>query len=138
MKRRFSVDLFLKLLMAIPMMAFLSLPGCVKEPGKGGLATITGKVFTVDINALGVAHDSGYGGGVKVSISYGTNDWIDQSTTTSPNGTYAFQGLQKGDYRVFTYSRCETCLLNQTSLTQDVGLTKTREVATLPDFRILQ
>ena len=112
------------------------LVSCQKEPGKGGLATITGKVYTRDVNAFGQVHDSGYGGGIKVFLSYGSNTWVDESETTSETGEYRFKGLQKCDYRVVTYSRCDTCLLNQRPMEQAVLISKTKDAAFLPDFQI--
>lgn len=118
---------------ALLMLAVLVV-ACEKEPGKGGLATITGKVWGRDINANGFLHDSGYAGGVKVYISYGDHDWVDASETTSPSGDYAFQGLQKGSYRIFAWSQCDSCLFNQEVREQFVEITKTRQVAVLQDF----
>lgn len=133
---KFRVNLVAKLAVVLPLLALMLLAACEKEPGKGGLATIKGKVYVWDVNALGQVHDSGYGGGVKVMLSYGANEWVDQSNSTSPDGTYAFQGLQKGTYRVQIFSRCDTCLLNQETFALDVEITETRQVATLPDFKI--
>lgn len=107
---------------------------CEKEPGKGGLATITGKVWGRDINQNGFLHDSGYVGGVKVYISYGDNSWVDGSETTSPTGDYAFKGLQKGTYRLVVWAQCDSCLFNQDYSEQVVEITETRQVAVLPDF----
>lgn len=121
----------------VVLLALVVLVGsCEKEPGKGGLGTITGKVWARDINPSGVVHDSGYAGGVKVYISYGDHDWVDASETTSPTGDYAFQGLQKGGYKVFVWSQCDSCLLNQEVREANIELTETRQVATLPDFVI--
>ncbi|MFN8396620.1 MAG: SdrD B-like domain-containing protein, partial [Bacteroidia bacterium] len=89
------------LVMASLLLMVVVAVACEKEPGKGGLATISGKVWGRDINANGFLHDSGYAGAVKVYISYGDHEWVDASETTSPTGDYAFQGLQKGDYRIF-------------------------------------
>ena len=120
--------LFFGLFLAVVLVA------CEKEPGRGGLATIQGKVFGRDINQLGVVHDSGYGGNFKVLLSYGDNSWIDETETTSPTGDYAFRGLQKGTYRLFVYSECDSCLFNESYTEQAVEITETRQVAVLPDF----
>lgn len=122
----------------LPLIMLMGLVSCQKEPGKGGLASIGGKIYVRDINAFMQVHDSGYGGGVKVYLSYGDNSWVDQSTVTSETGEYRFQGLQKGDYRVVTYSRCDTCLMNERPMEQAVTITKSKQVAVLPDFVIYQ
>ena len=125
---------------AIALVLFLglNLSACEKEPGKGGLATIKGKVFVDDINAAGIIHDSGYGGDIQVDISYGNNTWVDASERTSASGEYAFLGLQKGNYNITVYSRCDTCLLNQRDIQQAVEISETRQVAVLPDFVVFR
>ena len=124
------------LVMASLLLMVVVAVACEKEPGKGGLATISGKVWGRDINANGFLHDSGYAGAVKVYISYGDHEWVDASETTSPTGDYAFQGLQKGDYRIFVWSQCDSCLFNQEVREQFVEIKETRQVAVLPDFVI--
>jgi hypothetical protein len=120
----------------LPLMLLLALLSCEKEPGKGGLASIQGKVYGYDKNAAGIVHDSGYAGGFKVYLSYGDNDWVDDTETTSPTGDYCFSGLQKGTYRVFMYSECDSCLFNQVYFEQAAEITETRQKAVLPEFVI--
>lgn len=112
--------------------------GCEKEPGKGGLAMVRGKVYVKDINSAGIVHDSGYGGDIQVDISYGNNTWVDANEHTSVTGEYAFQGLQKGEYTFTVYSRCDTCLLNKVPIQQSIEITKTKQEAVLPDFVIFR
>jgi hypothetical protein len=128
-KRRLSVAF-------VALSLLLVLASCEKEPGKGGLASIQGKVYGYDINPAGVVHDSGYAGGFKVYISYGDHDYTDASETTSPTGDYAFNGLQKGTYTLSVYSKCDTCLFNQVYFQQSAEITETRQVATMPNFVI--
>src|SRR5688572_2353761 len=126
-KRLWRLGLFL------PLLVVTILASCEKEPGKGGLATIQGRVWGRDINAAGMVHDSGYAGGFKIYLSYGDNSWVDETETTSPTGDYAFQGLQKGTYRLYMYSECDTCLFNQVYVEQSAEITETKQVAVLPD-----
>jgi hypothetical protein len=118
----------------LPLLVVVLLASCEKEPGEGGLATIQGRVWGRDINVAGVVHDSGWAGGFKVYLSYGDNTWVDETETTSPTGDYAFQGLQKGTYRLYMYSECDSCLFNQVYVEQSAEITGTRQVAVLPDF----
>lgn len=120
----------------VPLLLVTLLASCEKEPGKGGLATIQGKVWGRDINQQGVVHDSGYAGGYKVYLAYGDNAWVDETETTSPTGDYAFKGLQKGSYRLFVYSECDSCLFNQEYSEQATEITESKQVAVLPDFLI--
>jgi hypothetical protein len=112
------------------------LHSCKKEAGEGGLATIHGKVFGYDINSFGVLVDSGYVGDYRVGISYGDHTWIDDDTRTSPSGTYSFQGLQKGKYRLVVYSQCDTCTFNQTYFEQFAEISSNKQELEMPDFVI--
>jgi hypothetical protein len=109
---------------------------CKKDPGQGGLASISGKVYGYDINSSGIVTDSGYVGDVKVYISYDNNQYADDDVNTSYTGDFSFQGLQKGKYTIYTYSECDSCNFNQTPVVQEFEITSTKQDATLPDFVI--
>jgi hypothetical protein len=117
----------------ITIMLFTS---CEKDPGRGGLATIRGKVYGYDYNSSGVLHDSGYVSAIHVYISYGNNTWVDDDVRTSATGEYAFRGLQKGSYRLFVVSKCETCNFNQENVTQQAEITNEDQDLILPVFII--
>lgn len=116
------------------LLALLVLVACEKEPGKGGLASIQGKVWGRDINQAGVVHDSGYVGDQDVYIAYGDHTWSDADEVTAPSGDYCFSGLNKGLYRIWVYSECDSCLFNQESFSMEVEITENKETVTLPDF----
>lgn len=86
---------------------------CQKQEGTGGLATIKGKVLSYRYDNDGVLVDSGYVGDIRVFISYGDNTWVDDDMRTSYTGEYAFQWLQKGDYKLWVVSDCPSCPENQ-------------------------
>lgn len=86
---------------------------CSKQEGTGGLATIKGKVLSYRYDRDGVLVDSGYVGDIRVFISYGDNTWVDDDMRTSYTGEYAFQWLQKGDYKLWVVSDCPSCPENQ-------------------------
>ena len=109
---------------------------CEKEVGSGGTAKITCKVFGYDINSSGIVLDSAYVGDVRVYLSYGDHSWPDEDERTSYSGDYAFQGLQKGKYKVFVFTKCITCAFDQASIVQEVEITKNGETIVLPDFKI--
>lgn len=109
---------------------------CKKDAGEGGLASISGKVYGYDINSAGIVTDSGYVGDVQVYISYGDHTYVDDNVRTSYTGEYSFQGLQKGKYTIFTYSECDTCNFNQTSIVQKFEITSSKQDGELPDFVI--
>ncbi len=109
---------------------------CNKEPGEGGAGKISGKLFGYDINSEGIVTDSGYAGGYRVYISYGTEGNANNDVRTSYNGQYEFTGLKKGTYTIFAYSQCDACLFNQTSVKQTVTLSSNKDEVVVPDLVI--
>ena len=84
----------------------LVLTGCRKGPGIGGKATIQGKVFVHYYNTTGtIVNYSYYGADVDVYIVYGDNDFYDDKISTHFDGTYKFEYLLPGKYKIYTYSK---------------------------------
>jgi hypothetical protein len=108
---------------------------CKKDEGRGGQATITGKVYAYDVNRNGIRVDSGYMAGVRVYISYGNSNAVDDDTRTSFDGTYSFPWLNKGDYKVWVVSEdCAGCPLNQSSDVVLVNVKDRKETVTVRDL----
>jgi hypothetical protein len=114
----------------------LSLSACEKDPGPGGLASISGKLYVYDYNAFGLLVDSGYVAGERIYISYGENTNVDDDVRTAADGSFKFEWLQKGKYTVWAISDCDTCPLKQTTVKQTVEITKRRENITISDLVI--
>jgi len=114
----------------------LSFISCQKEAGEGGSGKITGKLYGYDINNNGVVTDSGYAGGLRVYISFGEEGNANNDVRTSFNGQYEFTGLRKGNYTVFAYSQCDSCIFNQATIKQTVTLSNNRDEVNLPDLVI--
>jgi len=100
----------MKLNFSILLVAFaISISACKKEAGEGGRASISGKVYaeywdkTYTIKA-----DSGYAADVDVYIVYGNEKTFGNRTRTNYDGTYEFKYLQKGDYKIYAYSKDST------------------------------
>lgn len=123
-----------------PLVAFMALllllavSACKKEPGRGGLATIKGKVFAYDVNQLGDVVDSGYIADQRVFISYGDHTWADDDVRTSYTGEFAFDWLQKGDYTIWVVGDCDTCQLLQTIDKLTVSIDKQKETVEVRDL----
>ncbi len=90
----------------------LSIAGCKKTEGPGGTSTIKGKVIVHDF-------DGGFQSPVPLAIYPSANQdtyiiygadhsTYDDNFKTSFDGTYEFKYLQKGKYRLFTYSKDST------------------------------
>lgn len=111
---------------------------CTPEEGKGGLASIEGKVLVQNINSLheksGVPYEAI---DEDVFISYGNSGLQDDKESTGATGKYKFANLTKGDYTVFVFSD-DTLSNGKTSkltFSQSVSLEK-KDEATLKDFII--
>ncbi len=94
-----------KLLIAVICLIFSSF-GCKKQPGSGGLAQITGRIYadTIFDNKNNKYLGSGYVANVSAYLCYGTDTVSSQSSKTSYNGAFTFNNLQKGDYSVYVLS----------------------------------
>jgi hypothetical protein len=114
----------------------ITLASCQKEEGEGGAGKISGKLYGYDINTNGEVNDSGYAGGYRVYISYGTEGNANDDVRTSFNGQYEFTGLRKGTYTIFTYSQCNDCLFNQETVKQTITLNSNKDEVVVPDLVI--
>ncbi len=121
--------------------SILLLNACQKEAGEGGNATITGKVITKVFNLETFQFDTIPIVDRRVYIIYGLeeNRGIDQDTRTSFDGSFQFDYLRKGDYRIFTYTDCivsDTCLLGSVPQIKETTINDTNEEVILDDFVI--
>ena len=88
----------------------LLLASCTKEPGVGGSAIVTGKIYAEDYNALGTLTGEYYAQNYKVYLIYGNESGaFDDDVNTSYDGSFEFKYLQKGDYELFVYSNYSYC-----------------------------
>jgi hypothetical protein len=121
-------------------LAFLSViflfTTCSKEPGQGGLATITGKVYVKDYNStFTVLYDEYYGNDVYVYIIYGDDVDYSDKIKTSYNGVYEFKYLREGTYHVYAYSKDSTLqTTNPIGIVQEVKITKKKQTVNVPDL----
>src|SRR5688572_25416031 len=91
------------LILGLIMMAALS--ACEKPPGKGGKATVMGKVYATDFdNTQRIPISRGYVPGERVYIVYGEGTKVGDDVRTSYDGSFEFKYLTKGHYKVFANS----------------------------------
>ena len=113
---------------------------CNKEPGEGGTSSITGKVYTYDLNSTGLdTLDEYYVMDEDVYIIYGLDDnTYNDKFSTSFDGSYRFDNLTEGKYTIFAYSRCLTCSgeVEEEKIVIDITAKKTEYTA--PDLIILK
>jgi len=115
------------------------LVACKKEPGKGGRATIKGKVTTIDYDATyTIAKDTFPAQGENVYLLYGDDNSVENNTKTSFDGTFEFAYLRTGKYKVFVVSKDTAAKISNKTIEviKEVIITEKKEVKTLDDFTI--
>jgi hypothetical protein len=96
-----------KLFINLAVIALLSFSAvsCEKPEGKGGKATVTGKVYAYDFdNTQNYMLSKGYSADERVYITYGTSNSIGDDVRTSADGSFEFKYLNKGRYKIFVNS----------------------------------
>lgn len=123
--------------MGLVFIAFaLSFSSCQKE-GEGGTATIKGKVYAKNYDALGNLISEFYAPDEDVYIIYGSgSSFHDDRYTTTFDGSFRFQYLTKGEYTVFVYSDCDTCASGLETVSQTIQITANGEDVVLDDLQI--
>lgn len=106
---------------------------CHKSEGEGGTSTIKGKVYIENYNSVGSLVGEYDGAEEDVYIIYGeTSTTYNDKFETSFDGSFEFNFLAKGKYRIFAYEDCDTCAsgkirkemfvdINDNKSTVDVG-----------------
>ena len=86
----------------------LSLFSCIRTPGEGGRASITGSVELirrVQLNNPTSNVDTIAASNVEVFIVYGDHLGPDDKVDTNPDGDFTFEWLRTGDYILYVYSK---------------------------------
>ena len=117
----------------------LLLASCNKEPGVGGLATISGKVYVYDVNGTFTDTLSEYYAmDERVYIIYGTDDsTYDEDFRTSLDGSFEFNYLTPGSYTLYAYSDT-TNASGFTPVTKTVTITDSKEQLYIGNINILK
>lgn len=106
------LPLFRYLTVAIVFVISLSVTGCKKTEGPGGTSTIQGKIIVHDFDAafqsptpLAIYPSNNQDAFIIYGADHAT---YDNNFKTSYDGSYEFKYLQKGNYRLFAYSKDST------------------------------
>ena len=106
------LPLFRFLTVAIVFVISLSVIGCKKTEGPGGTSTIQGKIIVHDFDAAFQSPTwlkTYPSNNQDAYIIYGADHaTYDNNFKTSYDGSYEFKYLQKGNYRLFAYSKDST------------------------------
>jgi hypothetical protein len=87
------------------------LAACQKDPGTGGLASISGKIekeYRVVITNPATAQHQVPAANEDVYIVYGDHVSPDDKVVTDYDGNFSFEGLRPGKYTVYVYSKDTT------------------------------
>ena len=129
----------MKSFLGLIMLIGLSMSSCRKGEGKGGKATITGKVYVDYYNQSGSSIDKSYYARDKdVFIVYGNNTFYDDKVATHHDGSYQFDYLMPGNYTVYTYSKdVDGSADNPRILVlEEVTISSKKETVDLDDFEV--
>lgn len=116
---------------------------CTKGPGEGGRAFIKGKIFIKNYTAPPCPcsfQGEYYAQGENVYIVYGSDPGVGKTVKTSFDGSFQFDYLRKGKYKVFALSDDTTSTLNSKSLEKivEVEIKSASETITIPDIVIIK
>ena len=129
----------MKSFLGLIMLIGLSMSSCRKGEGKGGKATITGKVYVDYYNQSGSSIDKSYYARDKdVFIVYGNNTFYDDKVATHHDGSYQFDYLMPGNYTIYTYSKdVDGSADNPRILVlEEVTISSKKETFDLDDFEV--
>lgn len=95
-----------KIIFILPALLAVFMSGCVKDEGEGGNSTVQGKIYKVlhPNNNFTLEADTFPAAKEDVYIIYGDDAVYGDKMETSYDGTFQFNYLTKGSYRVYAYS----------------------------------
>jgi len=112
---------------------------CKKYEGEGGTSSISGKVYVLDYNSDGELKGEYYAEKEDVFIIYGNDSEIyDDTFETSYEGSYIFKYLQKGSYKIFVYSDCDSCDSGKKAVFAEVEITENYKEYVLDSLIIIK
>jgi hypothetical protein len=114
---------------------------CVKPEGEGGTSAIQGKIIIRDYNANFTLLQSTFPAQEeRIYIIYGDNNFYDDDTRTSYDGTFKFDNLRKGNYKIFAYSDDSTFTLpgGQYAIIKEVEITEEHQTVEIPTIYLLK
>ena len=112
---------------------------CKKQPGEGGFASIEGKVYAKDYDDSFTLLTAGYYiPSETVYIIYGDGTEVANTVKTSYDGSFKFNYLRKGTYKIFVLSEDTTKPFLSVPKEELVKVTinKRKEKVVLKDFII--
>jgi hypothetical protein len=91
---------------SICIIALALIASCKKPEGQGGRASIQGKLLIRNYNnGFTILQDTFYVAGENVFIMYGNETSVGDNVKTAPDGSFKFEYLRKGKYKIFVTSK---------------------------------
>lgn len=119
--------------------SIILLSACSKSPGVGGKATVSGIVNAIYVNedSFDTVEVSGYPE-TRVYIVYGDGSTQDDDTRTSPDGSFKFEYLNPGDYKIYTYSESLLLPSEMEEVSAQVKVEKSQDDVTVPTLTVVK
>ena len=119
---------------------------CRKGPGPGGTGTISGKIFVKDFRTDSTCmcyklKEEYYSRGDYVYLNYGDEKGVGQYVRTAEDGTYLFEFLLRGRYKVYAVSRDTTSFTSNSkrfAVVREIEITARKENISVEDITILK
>jgi hypothetical protein len=111
--------------------------GCKKPAGQGGRATIKGKLLIRNYNnGFTILQDTFYVAGQNVFILYGSETAVGDNVRTGPDGSFEFNYLRKGKYKVFVTSKDKQnpTFTGTVSVIKEAEITSTKQIVDVGDI----
>jgi hypothetical protein len=110
---------------------------CKKVEGQGGTSSISGRVYIKEYDAFGEIVQEYYAAEERVFIIYGEEDNVyDDDFRTSFDGSFKFDFLTKGSYKIFVYEDCLSCPSGERAVIEEIMISKNKSAIVLPDIVI--
>ena len=114
-----------------------TLVACKKVEGQGGTSSISGRVYIQEYDAFGDMSQEYYAADERVFIIYGEADNIyDDDFRTSFDGSFKFDFLTKGSYKIFVYEDCLSCPSGEQTVIEKITISSNKSSIVLPDIVI--
>ena len=134
MKTKFSI-----VLLTLVVILF-SAASCKKYAGPGGKATISGKIqgnkYDGANNLLASYPKSQYDVYIIYDNEGEESNVPNDDVETSYDGSFSFNFLQKGSYRIYTYTECPSCASGDSVIIHSVEITAKDETIDLGTINI--
>ncbi len=115
----------------ILIVVIISLFSCSQE-GVGGKGKISGYIEKQIVNRNNIAIDTVPASSKNVYIIYGDESYYNDKAVTNTDGYFEFDFLNKGDYKIYANSDCDSCDSGKELTLNNVEIkSKSDEVSTL-------